>query len=317
MTTVIETVDLGKTYNGSVEALKSLNMTVSAGESIGFLGPNGAGKTTTIQILLNLIRATTGEAFLFGEPMEGQARRLLQNVGALVEMPGFYEQLTPEDTLRYVCRTYGMSKADTTVRIKEVLDEVLLGDVRFKKVGTFSTGMKRRLGIAQVLVHDPQLLIFDEPTNGLDPRGVREMRDLIKSINRSGKTIFLTSHNLTEVNDISERVVFLDHGVKVADEHVHDLKSRLGSKLIEVKFLRPLTTSELETLHGLEHVTNVTQPDQTIIEYDGEVDTTADILQSMTNEALPVYSFAPRSMTIEDMYLSIFGGRSDPKEGGA
>lgn len=314
MDLVIKTRNLSKTYKGDVKALVELNMEIKKGESLGFIGPNGAGKTTTIQILLNLISQSSGEVELFGENIKGQERRLLQNVGALVGTPGYYDKLTPNDFLRYVCKTYKMNKSSSSFRIKEVLDDIGLTEVRYKKVGTFSSGMKRRLGIAQLLVHNPELIILDEPTSGLDPKGVREVRDLIKDINKMGKTIFMTTHNLTEVDEISNRVIFLNKGKKVGDEKISDLKKQLGSNKIEVKFLRDLNSGEKEIIQSIDNVKGYFEIDIPYIEYTGDMSATHNILAEITKEKIPIYSFNPRSLTLEDIYFKIYGNPSEKQE---
>ncbi len=305
---VIETVELSKTYSGGVQALKGLNMKIKAGESVGFLGPNGAGKTTTIQILLNLIHPTSGEVYLFEEPMKGRARELLSRVGALVGEPGYYNNLTPNDLLEYICQSYRMDKRTTTLRIKEVLEEVRLSDVRFKKIGTFSTGMKRRLGIAQVLVHDPELIILDEPTLGLDPKGIREIRDIIKGINKEGKTIFLTSHNLTEAYEINQRFIFLDKGKLISDESIEKIESILGESIIEVEFYKDVSPDKIDLVRRISGVVDVKKDTNHsfILEYSGDKKTVHAILKEIVNLNLPIITFNPRHMTLEDYYLRLY-----------
>ncbi len=308
MENTIETVNLTKIYKGGVQALTDLNMKIKRGESIGFLGPNGAGKTTTIQILLNLLRPTKGEVYLFGEQMIGQERKVLRNVGALVEIPGFYEYLTPNDILTHVCRVYRMSNSEMKTNIDNVLQTLKIKEVKHKKIGTFSTGMKRRLAIAQTLVHNPELIILDEPTIGLDPRGVREIRDLIKEINKSGKTIFMTSHNLTEVSEISDRVIFLKKGVVIRDENMEELKQKLSSQQIEVKFLHPISTKEKDVILSIPGVIDIHDE---FIEYSGNINTTQSILENLINNNIPVYSYTPRAMTLEELYLRLFKEEED------
>ena len=306
MSLAIETVGLSKTYSGGVEALTDLNMQVKSGESLGFLGPNGAGKTTTIQILLNLIRQSRGMVYLFEQNIAGREREVLKDVGALVGMPGYYKSLTPDDILSHVGRVFGMSQSLIRKRSTEVLDLVGIKDVRNRKVGKFSTGMKRRMGIAQILVHDPSLIILDEPTNGLDPKGVREVRDLINEINKEGKTIFMTTHNLTEADEISTRVIFLDKGRKIGDQPLKELRKQLGSRNIEVKFLRDLTSSELDALTDINSVTEVDIGDEIHLRYEGNGDTTYRILQELVNNDYPVNYFRPMTLSLEDIYLKLY-----------
>ncbi len=306
MTYAVETIGLSKTFSGGVKALKNLDIQVREGESLGFLGPNGAGKTTTIQILLNLIKPSKGVVKLFDQNTLGRERELLKNVGALVGMPGYYKSLTPDDILSYVGRVFRMNKSVVQKRSNEVLDLVGLKDARRRKVGTFSTGMKRRMGIAQILVHDPDLIILDEPTNGLDPKGVREVRDLIKKINKEGKTIFMTTHNLTEVDEISSRVIFLNHGEKIGDRDLGELRKQLGSKSIEIKFLRDLTDKETERLAEINHVKDIEVTDSIYLRYEGNGETTYEILRDLVQLGLPINHYRPMTLALEDIYLMLY-----------
>lgn len=304
---VIETIGLSKTYAGGVQALNSLNLKISKGESVGFLGPNGAGKTTTIQILLNLLKPSKGLVRLFDQPTLGKERELLQNVGALVGMPGYYSYLTAEDVLSYVGRVFEMERTHLKTQINSVLDTVGLSHAKTRKVGKFSTGMKRRLGIAQILLHDPELIILDEPTNGLDPKGVREVRDIISQINKTGKTIFMTTHNLTEVDELSKRVIFLNQGEMIGDQSLSNLRSQLGSKQIEVKFTQPLNASMEESILSIPNVKEIYQTDQIFVEYQGNGETTTRILEDLVNAELGLYSYRPVTLTLEDIYLRLYG----------
>jgi len=303
----IETVNLSKIFQGGVKALDSLNLNIKAGESVGYLGPNGAGKTTTIQIILNLLRPSSGDVFIFSELMKGQERKILRRIGALVELPGFYDNLTPNQLLRHICRLYRMEQGVMNQSIKEILNLVQLTEVRDRSIGTFSTGMCRRLGIAQVLVHDPELVIFDEPTNGLDPKGIREIRDLIKTLSKNGKTVFMSSHNLPEITEISDRVIFLKNGKIIADRRMEELKRRLSSNIIELKFIRALTEREKKKLSSITNILNILYDPSIFIEYQGNLDTIHQILQDLLKNNFPVYSFTPRLMTLEELYLQLFG----------
>lgn len=305
--TAIETFNLIKIFPGGVQALNSLDLNIRVGESVGYLGPNGAGKTTTIQILLNLLRPSSGDVFIFSEQLKGQERKIMRRIGALVELPGFYDNLTPNQLLRHICRLYRMEQGVINQSIKEIMDMVQLTEVRHRSIGTFSTGMCRRLGIAQVLVHDPELVIFDEPTNGLDPKGIREIRDLIKTLKKDGKTVFMSSHNLPEVAEISDRVIFLKNGEVIEDRQMEELKSRLSSNIIELKLIRSLTKREKKSLRSIANILNIVYDSNIFIEYQGGLDTIHQILQDLLKFNFPLYSFTPRLMTLEELYLQLFG----------
>ncbi|MHA2249791.1 MAG: ABC transporter ATP-binding protein [Candidatus Kariarchaeaceae archaeon] len=303
---IIQTTNLSKTYNGDVQALKSLNLTIGMGESVGYVGPNGAGKTTTIQILLNLIRPTNGEVSLFGKKIRGHSKDVFSQIGALVEIPGFYDYLNPDQILTFICRIYRVSKDEIKAKIAETLELVRLSEVRHKKVGSFSTGMRRRLAIAQVLVHDPLLIILDEPTNGLDPKGVREVRDIIKMLNKAGKTIFISSHNLTEVAEIADRVIFLNKGKVIEDTNMSALHNVIKSRRIVVKFKEKLNQDQKATLEAIPEIENVEYKDLVYIDYKESVEDPEVILQKLYSMKFAVSSFTPQTMTLEDLYLNLY-----------
>lgn len=303
---VIETSNLTKTYNGNIEALKSLDLKIFTGESVGYVGPNGAGKTTTIQILLNLIRATDGTVALFGENMNGHSKEHLKRVGALVEIPGVYDYLTPDQLLKYISQIYRVQKSEIDNQISETLDLMRLTEVRYEKIGSFSTGMKRRLAIAQVLVHNPDLIILDEPTIGLDPKGVREVRDIIKNLNKAGKTIFISSHNLTEVSEIADRVIFLNKGQIIEDTDMLSLREKIKSAHIEIKFKGKLTEDQKSMIETISGVLSFQYDKISHIEYEESQQNPETILQELISNNLVISSFTPQTMTLEDLYLQLY-----------
>jgi ABC-2 type transport system ATP-binding protein len=212
---VIEARGLVKRFAG-VEAVAGIDLSVPRGGVYGFLGPNGAGKTTTIRMLVGLIRPTRGTAFLFGQPV-GLSAPVLARVGSLVERPAFYPYLSATDNLRVLANARLIPPAQIPGRIGEVLERVELSGAAKRKAGKFSTGMKQRLGIAAALLDRPELVILDEPTNGLDPNGVVDVRDLIAALARDGTTVFLSSHILSEVEQVCDRVAILRAGRIVAE----------------------------------------------------------------------------------------------------
>ncbi|MHA2168371.1 MAG: ABC transporter ATP-binding protein [Candidatus Kariarchaeaceae archaeon] len=303
---IIQTNNLSKTYNGDVQALKSLNLTIQEGESVGYVGPNGAGKTTTIQILLNLIRPTRGGFSLFGKIIKGHSKDIFRQIGALVEIPGFYDYLNPDQILTFICRIYRVPKDVIDSKISDTLKLVRLGEVRYEKVGSFSTGMRRRLAIAQVLVHDPLLIILDEPTSGLDPKGVREVRDIIKNLNKMGKTIFISSHNLTEISEIAERIIFLNKGEVIEDTQMSALHGMIKSRRIGVKFKGDLSSNQKETLENIPEIENIEYDKLVFIDYKESVEDPEVILQKLVSMKFAISSFTPQTMTLEDLYLNLY-----------
>lgn len=212
----IETVGLSKVYPGffknqSVTALQGLDLTVKRGEIFGLLGPNGSGKTTTIKLLLGLINPTNGSATVLGKAAGDQVSR--RNIGYLPEETYLYRFMNARQTLDFYARLFNMNRAERAKAIEFYLDFVGLDPaVRRRRIGTYSKGQARRVGLAQALLNDPELVILDEPTSGLDPLGTLEMKNLIKELKRAGKTVLLSSHQLADVEDVCDRICILYRG---------------------------------------------------------------------------------------------------------
>ncbi|MBE0665885.1 MAG: ABC transporter ATP-binding protein [Candidatus Aminicenantes bacterium] len=226
---------LSKTYgkaSQAVQAVRDLNLQVEAGQVYGFLGPNGAGKSTTIRVLMDLIRPTAGEAFLFGKPTGSLESR--KRVGALVEGADFYPFMSAWDNLVVLDRTAGSYHPD---RIAGLIESVGLSQKARQPVGGFSTGMKQRLGLAAALLNDPELLILDEPTNGLDPAGIQEMRVFIREqAHTHDKTVFLSSHMLNEVEQVCDRVAIINKGILLREGPVETLlEDEVGQMRLQVR----------------------------------------------------------------------------------
>lgn len=220
---VIETKNLTHRFSSQESALDDLCLQVPENSIYGFLGPNGAGKTTTIRLLLGLLKKQEGSVSIFGKPFDQNRIEILQKTGTLVEAPSIYAHLTASENLELLRRLYGSPKT----RIDEVLDLVGLYATGKKKAGQFSLGMKQRLSIAIALLHEPQLLILDEPTNGLDPNGIIEMRELLKKLNReSGMTMLISSHLLPEIEKLATHVGILHKGRLLFQGSLHELMLR-------------------------------------------------------------------------------------------
>jgi ABC-2 type transport system ATP-binding protein len=233
----LELRGLGKTYgrrSGGKRAVDDVSLTVRGGEVYGFLGPNGAGKSTTIRMALGLIRPTDGEALLFGRPVSD--KQVLRRVGSLVDGGTFYPFLSGRDNLRVLARTQGHEGA----RIEAVLDRVDLARDAKRKVKGYSTGMKQRLGVAAALLDDPDLIILDEPANGLDAAGIQDMRSLLRGLAAEGKAVFLSSHLLHEVEQICDRVAIVNKGRLVREATVREMLGNGESLRIEAE---PLETA--------------------------------------------------------------------------
>lgn len=229
--TILRTSDLTKHY-GSRVAVNQLNLEIRRGEIVGFLGPNGAGKTTSIRMLLGLIAPTAGRVELFGRDLASERASLLPRIGALVETPALYLHLTGRENLRAVGAVLG---GVSRQRIENVLEQIGLQTRQKDRVRTYSLGMKQRLGMGIALLNDPDLLILDEPANGLDPAGIVEMRDLLHRLAGEGKTVFLSSHFLGEVQQICSRVAVINAGTLVADQSVKELTRGQGEYMVRLE----------------------------------------------------------------------------------
>lgn len=229
---IIEIENLSKKFKNFI-AVNNLNLNVSYGDVFGFLGPNGAGKSTTIRMMTSLISPSSGKIKIFGKILHEKRNEILKRVGSIVEKPDFYGFLSAYKNLEILGKISG--KEISSKRIMEVLELVGLEKRYTSKVKTFSHGMKQRLGIAQALIHDPDLIILDEPTTGLDPQGMKEIRDLIIFLSKEkGKTIFLSSHVLHEVEFVANRMVIINQGSAKVEGNVKDL---LEANKLKVTFL--------------------------------------------------------------------------------
>jgi len=218
---------LSKYYNNFL-ALDDLSLKVGENENVALLGPNGAGKTTTLKILCGLLRPSSGAACIAGINVVEERERAISKVGAILETPEFYPFLTPKETLSYLGRLRGMRERGLNGRIREVLELVRLEKWTNVKIEKFSRGMKQRLALAHALLHDPPILILDEPSLGLDPRDMMEIREIFKEA-RKTKTVFFASHLLTEVSQICKKVAIIDHGKLRAYDDIARLKKKYRS----------------------------------------------------------------------------------------
>ncbi|AIQ12436.1 ABC transporter ATP-binding protein [Paenibacillus durus] len=248
MSVVIKTTNLTKVY-GNQKSVNSLNMTVRQGDIYGFLGRNGAGKTTTIRMLLGLIKPTHGEIEIFGENLFNNQKEILRRTGSIVEVPGFYENLTARENLLINAKIMGIYKKEA---IEESLEIVGLQNETKKLVGKYSLGMKQRLGIARALLHYPELLVLDEPTNGLDPIGIKEMRRLIKDLaTERNITILISSHILSEIEQLVDHMGIIHEGNLLEEVSFEQLRKR-NRKYTEFQVSNDNKAATL--LDGLEQV---------------------------------------------------------------
>ncbi len=229
---MIDVANLSFTYQGATEpVLEGLNFSVAEGEVYGLLGPSGSGKSTTQKILMGLLRGFEGEASLFGQPVQQMGRSLYERIGVSFELPTLYTRLTALENLKLFAALYDRPTRDPI----EVLKLVDLDDAADQRVDALSKGMKMRLNLCRSLLHDPELLFFDEPTTGQDPARARITRDLIRSLKADGKTVFLTTHNMSEADEVCDRVAFLARGAIQVSGASEDLKRQYGQRLLKVR----------------------------------------------------------------------------------
>ncbi|MBM3157050.1 MAG: ABC transporter ATP-binding protein [Chloroflexi bacterium] len=304
----IRTENLVKKYDKGFTALDGISLQIKRGEVVGYIGPNGSGKTTTIKILAGLMKPTSGRAYVNGIDVVANPIEALRTIGALIEVPGRYDYLTPHEMLTYFARVYRMNHNGIDRRIKEVLEWVKLSDWEHKKIGTFSTGMERRLVIAKTVLHKPDILILDEPVLGLDPVGIRDVRELIRRCRNDGMSVFLSSHLLSEVAEVCDTVIFLSKGEVILSDSIVNIGRSVEEAVLHVKFLKPLSKEEIEKLRTVELIRSLDVRDRTaLLHYDGEPESSAKILKLLVSSNFEVVSYGMKSAGLEDFYVSVMG----------
>jgi ABC-2 type transport system ATP-binding protein len=303
----IQVHGLTKVYGGGFRAVDALELNVPGRSFMGFLGPNGAGKTTSIKIITAMLTATSGEVFINGVSVMQDPKTALADVGAVVETPEFYPYLTPMETLHYLGALRGMSVGESTNRGRDLLDMVKLTEWKDQRVGKFSKGMKQRLAIAQALLHQPSVIILDEPTSGLDPRGMVEVRDILKQLKSMDVTVLMSSHLLNEVQEVCTDVSLINRGKLLRSGSVADLLDEVKIKKIEVQTMRPLTPEMFDRLRSVPGVKGfgVTGDLSFAIDFEGEEDAQARLLIELQNLGLMVVSFKESGLALESLYMSL------------
>ncbi len=291
----LENINFG--YTSKEKVLYDINLEVEQGSIYGFLGANGAGKTTTMRLILGLLKANEGRITVLGKDIKDSYPNHYNHIGSLIENSSLYAHLSAKDNLRIWCDYFDV----TTSRIDEVLEIVDLSHVGKKKTEAFSTGMKQRLGLAIALLHDPEILLLDEPTNGLDPMGIRDLRNLLRRLRDDGKTIILSSHILHEVERIVTQLGIIKDGRVVFQGSIDELKELRQQDVqvdIEVKDV-PKTLKIL----GDQYV-SIVQDELITLTLD-HADTLPKLLRSLVEGGIDVYEFSPKRKNLEDMFLSI------------
>ncbi len=304
---VIETKDLSKKY-GNTTVVDKLNLRITEGEIFGFLGPNGAGKTTTILMLLGLTQPSAGSASVYGFNSTREPLKVKRITGYVPERLGFYEDLTAFYNLSYTARLNGLPEEQVKKRVHESLEIVGLADAAEKQVGQFSAGMKQRLGIADVLVKEPKVAILDEPTSGIDPKGIHQLLDLISQIARErNMTIIMCSHQLKQVQQICSRVGIMQKGKMVVEGKVDDLGRQAfsgGKFRIEIK-LTEITSPVIDSIRRIDGVINVERSGDSLF-ITCQKDLRPQIAKAVVDSNGLMVQMNIQSFALEDIYLKYF-----------
>ncbi len=303
---IIETRSLSYAY-GRQLAVRNLNLQVPKGSIYGFLGPNGAGKSTTIKILLGLLRPAAGEAFLFEQPLLARRRSLLTRVGALIEAPSLYGNLTARENLQWLGRIFRFDEK----RVEETLSLVELAVAADKKVRQFSMGMKQRLGIAMALVHEPDLLLLDEPVNGLDPSGIQAMRRLFLRLRDAGKTLLISSHILAEVEKVATHVGIIQDGALRFQGPVQELRNATRPRIL----LHTSDDARAAILLRQLGISGILQSDKPGLEvHIGEGPEFHRLLVHFIDAAIEIYRVEHQQNSLEDLFFELTGEKTTVEE---
>ena len=302
----IEIENLRKEY-GEFVALNNLNLKIKKNSFTGLLGPNGAGKSTTLKILTHLINATSGSAYLDGVDVTVDPKKALSRVGTVIETPEFYGYLTPRETMRYVGELIGMRKERIKDQTELILEKVKMAEWGDKKLGTFSKGMRQRIAIGQSLMNDPRIIILDEPTSGLDPRGMAEMREILKNLRNESKdlTIVMSSHILPEVQDLCDRIAMINHGNLLMDGEISKFTSISGARTMIVQTKDIPTDDLISKIGSLEYVHDAERFGNDIqVVINEDMDTRQRLFDDLSRMNTGVYSMY-ESSALEETYLKL------------
>jgi len=290
---VLEVKNINKFF-GKKQILKDISFDIEEGEILGFVGPNGSGKTTTIKIILGLQKASSGEVYINGKNIKENFENAIRKVGAIVESPDMYMYLSGIDNLKLVANYYNISHD----KIDSIVEFVGLKDRIKDTVSKYSLGMRQRLGIAQAILNKPNLLIVDEPTNGLDPSGIIEFRKMLKELAKKEKmSIFISSHNLAEIENICDKVLLINEGEIVSLDVLHEKNDKDKYKL------------ELNSTKKLENKENIEIIDENFINYYGEKEDISKFIEFLVSKKIKIYSVVKDKESLEDIFIKKTGGK--------
>jgi len=301
---VLRTDALTKRF-GPLTAVDRLDIEVREGEIFGFLGPNGAGKTTTLRLLCALIAPTSGSAELAGMRLGRDDERIRASVGILTEHPGLNERLTAAENLRFFASLYGLDKRTADAQVDRFLGLMGLTEQRDRPVATFSRGMKQKMAIARAALHEPRILFLDEPTTGLDPDAARTVRDLITSLAREGRTVFLCTHNLDEADRLCDRIAFFRHRViRIAEPD--SLRAELYGRTVEIRVVPAPLPAHLERIRAVAGVREAWLENGSIlVRTDDPLRTDPAMVRTLVDAGADVAFVSERRASLEDVYLRV------------
>ena len=302
----IEAAGLTKSY-GSFTALSDLNLKLEGTKCVGFLGPNGAGKTTTMKILTGLIKASGGSATINGVDLSKDKKAALASCTSLIETPEIYPALTPKEALMMLCEIRGVPKGERSKAIDDALARVKMSEWKDKKVGGFSKGMKQRVNVASTLLGDPGVIILDEPTTGLDPRGMSEVREIVKSL--GDRLVFMSSHLLAEVTEVCQEVALIDHGKLLVYDTLANVTSKFsgGGGAVEVGFSSAVGAKVRAQIAEIPGVVSAAFSNDVhiVVKFDPKSLTQERLLEQVVGMKAGATSFKETTSGLEDAYLSL------------
>jgi ABC-2 type transport system ATP-binding protein len=305
---MIQTKGLTK-YYGSLPALVDLDISIEKGDIFGFIGPNGAGKTTTMRILATLLEPTRGTAFIDGLDVTKQGKEVRRRVGYMPDFMGVYDDLKVFEYLEFFAAAFGIERKRRSTIVEGVLELTDLKSKRNADVDSLSRGMQQRLGVARVLIHDPKALILDEPASGLDPRARIEIRELLRELKRMGKTIMISSHILSELEEICDHVGIVEHGRLVFSGTLEEIVARLGiQSKVRVKVMNNQRQA-VELLSALPQVRQVdTQDDYIAVTFHDGQSGDGIIARTLVNGGVDIISIQPERLKLDDAFLQLTKG---------
>ena len=305
---MIETKNLTKNY-GSLTALNDLNLKIQKGDIFGFIGPNGAGKTTTMRILVTLLEPTRGTAFINGLNVLKDGKKVRRIVGYMPDFMGVYDDLKVFEYLEFFAAAFGIERQKRKSIVEGVLELTDLQSKQAATVDSLSRGMQQRLGLARVLIHDPQVLILDEPASGLDPRARIEIRELLRELKRMGKTIMISSHILSELEEICDHIGIIEHGQLVFSGTIEDIRPRLGiHSKVRVKVANNQDKA-IELLSALPQINQVqAMGDNILVTFNEGHEGDGIIAKTLVNAKLDVIAIQPEKLKLDDAFLQLTKG---------